>query len=72
MSDEQMQPFMQAVECPVLVIGSKEAVFRQEVIERRQAQLKDVRVITLEGGHHQHLDGDVENVAGLIGDFLSA
>jgi len=70
MSDEQLVPVMNATTCPTLVIGSKEAVIRQEVIESRKAMMKDVRVFTLQGGHHQHMDGDVKQVASLIQEFL--
>lgn len=70
MSDEQMVPFMNATTCPTLVIGSKEAVIRQEAIESRTTMMKDVCVETLQGGHHQHMDGDVKKVASLILKFL--
>ena len=70
MSDEQLVPVMNAITCPTLVIGSKEAVMRQEVIKSRTAMMRDVRVVTLQGGHHQHMDGDVTKVASLILEFL--
>ena len=70
MSEEQMASVISAVSCPVLVVGSQQAVFRQEVVEARKKLFKDVQVITLEGGHHQHLDGDVDRVAELVGNFL--
>jgi pimeloyl-ACP methyl ester carboxylesterase len=71
MSDEQLAPFMHAVSSPALVIGSSKGVIRKEVINERIAMLKDVRLEILPGGHHQHLDGDVQGIAGLLNEFLS-
>jgi pimeloyl-ACP methyl ester carboxylesterase len=71
MTDDQLVPFMEAVCCPVLVIGSQEAVIRQQVIEERVALVKKIRTVNLPGGHHQHLDGDVPGIAALLKEFLS-
>jgi len=70
LTEEQVAVFLQAIECPVLVLGSTEAVFAEEVIERRAALVRDIQLEMLPGGHHQHLDGDVESVATLIQGFL--
>ena len=70
MTDTQLAPFMEAVSSPVLVIGSTQAVIHKEIISERIAMLKNVRMEILPGGHHQHLDGDVSHIAGLLSDFL--
>jgi len=70
MTDDQLAPFMEAICCPVLVIGSQEAVIRQQVIQERVALVKDIRLENLLGGHHQHLDGDVPGIADLLKEFL--
>lgn len=70
LSDEQIRPFLQGTSCPVLLITSREAVIRQEAIDRRIALVKNIQHLSLSGGHHQHLDGDVNKIADLIGKFI--
>jgi pimeloyl-ACP methyl ester carboxylesterase len=70
MTDDQLAPFMEAVSCPVLAIGSSEAVIHHQVIQERVAMVKEIRLENLPGGHHQHLDGDVPRIAALLDEFL--
>lgn len=70
MCDEQLVPFLRAINCPVLLITSTEAVQREDAIKVRVAEIKNIRVEKLSGGHHQHLDGDVDSIAGLVRNFL--
>lgn len=71
LSDEHVAAHLQAITCPVLLITSSEAVQHKSVIRQRAAMISNIRLEQLEGGHHQHLDGDVGTVAMLINDFLS-
>lgn len=71
LSEEQVDSFLQAIACPVLLVTSKGAVIREETIQRRAAMVKDIRRVNLPGGHHQHLDGDVGAIAGHVGEFLA-
>ena len=71
LTEEHGAHFLEAISCPVLLITSKEAVFREDVIRKRMALVKQIRQIDLPGGHHQHLDGDVETIAEQIQDFLT-
>lgn len=71
LNEEQMALFLQAIDCPVLVIASREAVVREAVIQKRVALVKNIQMEKLSGGHHQHLDGDVEAIATLMGSFLA-
>ncbi len=72
MCDEQLVPFLRAVRCPVLLITSTEAVQREDAIKMRVAEIGNIRVERLSGGHHQHLDGEVETIAGLVRTFLKS
>ena len=70
MCDEQLRPFLRAITCPVLLITSTQAVQREDAIKLRVAEIKNIHVENLSGGHHQHLDGDVDTIAGLVRTFL--
>jgi len=70
MCDEQLAPFLRAIRCPVLLVTSSQAVQREDAIKMRVAQISNIRVESLSGGHHQHLDGDVDAIAGLVRDFI--
>lgn len=71
MSDAQVAPFLEAIACPVLLVTSREAVQQEDVIRQRTAQVRDVRLKKMGGGHHQHLDGDIESVSGQVKTFLA-
>ena len=70
MSDDQVRPFLEATSCPVLLVTSQEAVLRKEAIEKRVALVGNIQLEALSGGHHQHLDGDIEVLARRIEQFL--
>lgn len=71
LTEEHGAQFLEAITCPVLLITSKDAVFKEDVIRQRMALVRDIALVNLEGGHHQHLDGDIELVAGHIQTFLA-
>ena len=70
LGEEQMAAFLAAITCEVLLVVSKEAVQREEVIRERAALVKRIRTVHFDGGHHQHLDGDVAAIAACMRDFL--
>lgn len=70
LDDEQINSYLQAIACPVLLVTSQEAVQTEAVIRDRAALVRDIQVMKLAGGHHQHLDGDVDAIAALIRTFL--
>lgn len=63
--------FITSINCPVLGVFANDGLFTQQ-----QANLRWQNIQThkqwywLEGGHHLHLDGDVEAIANLIQDFI--
>ena len=69
-SDEQIVPFLREIICPVLLITSKQAVLRKEIIKQRASLIRNIEIKHFPGGHHQHLDGDIETIAGPIKQFL--
>lgn len=71
LTEAQMTAFLQAIDCPVLVIASREAVGRKAAIQNRVAMVKNIQLEQLTGGHHQHLDGDVATIASLTESFLA-
>lgn len=68
--EEQMQVFLAAIQCPVLLITSAGAVQSETVIQERMAMVPRIEREHFQGGHHQHLDGDVDAIAGVMARFL--
>jgi pimeloyl-ACP methyl ester carboxylesterase len=72
LSEEQVAAFMQAMSCPILLIlGFDFWPTRQEFLQRRLQYLPQAQIHHLPGGHHQHMEGQVERVAELIRKFLA-
>ncbi len=72
LTEEQVAVFIRQIQCACLLIaapaywhGNKKAWFDQ-----RCTYFHDLVVYELPGGHHQHLEGQVEAVAALINNFL--
>ena len=60
--EDQVVAICAAVKCPVRIIkGSQGLTLDDATMKRRLKALRDPRVVTIEGGHHVHLDrpGDV-------------
>ena len=72
LGEEQMQVFLAAIQCPVLLITSARAVQPESEIQARQAMVPRIRRVHFPGGQHQHLDGDVAAIAGAIAAFWEA
>ncbi len=72
MSDDQVRPFLEATSCPVLLVTSQQAVLGKDAIDKRIAMVGNIQVEALSGGHHQHLDGDIDLIARRIRPFLDA
>lgn len=71
LSDEQLHAFLEAICVPVLGLFASDGIYTREFIEQRWQQLQaPAQLQWLNGGHHFHLEGDVEQVARLILMFL--
>jgi pimeloyl-ACP methyl ester carboxylesterase len=73
LSEEQVAAFMQQIRCPVLaVLSTAFWQTRQTMLQQRRLYLPQAQIHELEGGHHQHMEAQAPQVAGLIRQFLAA
>lgn len=71
-SEAQVEAIMSGIEAPVLLVAGEDGYFKQlEAIQKRLAYLKQVDQHKVEGGHHFHMEGDIQKTAELIERFLS-
>jgi pimeloyl-ACP methyl ester carboxylesterase len=71
MSEAHVEAFLRGIRCPVLVISAPQFWTERKLDPlHRLAWISDCRHVTLPGHHHQHLDGQVEEVAALVAEFL--
>jgi pimeloyl-ACP methyl ester carboxylesterase len=73
LSEEQVQAFLRRIQCPALMVKATGGDYWDKhaaVYEQRIACFADLRVAELPGHHHQHLEGQVMEVAGVVRDFV--
>jgi pimeloyl-ACP methyl ester carboxylesterase len=69
--EDQVLALLGAIRCPTLMIRATEGLWSDsEWLQRRIAAVKDVRMVTLPGTHHLHLE-DPEPVAAALREFLA-
>jgi len=69
-TEEQVQAFLRAIACPVLAVRASHGwPFPADLMAARAAEIRDLRVLEVEGGHHVHLTHP-ERVAEAIRQFL--
>ncbi len=72
LTEEQVEAFMRQVSCPSLVVLSTQFWrTRQAMLQQRRGYLPNTQLHQLEGGHHQHMEDNAEQIAGLIRQFLT-
>lgn len=72
LSEEQVHAFMRQVSCPALVVLSTRFwETRQPMLRRRWDYLPNSQIHQLDGGHHQHMEENAGQIAGLINLFLT-
>ena len=70
LTEAQVTAFLTAISCPVLaVLASHGWPFPEPYLSRRQASIRELRVVHVDGGHHVHL-AHPERVAPQISRFL--
>ncbi len=71
LTEAHTESFIRRITCPVLLIGSP-AYWpkKKEWFEQRCTYFNNLQRVDLPGGHHQHLEGQVSEVAALLRDFL--
>ena len=70
LTEEQVLAFLEGIECPVLVIRAKDGYSTAGIETRRRlAAIAAARLVSVEGGHHVHLDHP-ERVAAALRRFF--
>jgi len=70
LTEHQVRAFLRAVECPTLIVQGTRGLEMPAHMKGRETELRHSSLVTLEGGHHLHLD-DPEPVAQAILGHLS-
>lgn len=72
LTEEQAESFIRLLRCPVMLIAAKEFwLERQAWFEQRLGYFQQLETHMLDGGHHQHMEAQKEQVATLIKTFIS-
>lgn len=74
MTEEHAEAFIRRIVCPVLLIAAPSwwaGRGMQDWFEQRCTYFSTMTRVTLPGGHHQHLEGYVDEVAALLRDFFA-
>ncbi|ASR39556.1 hypothetical protein BAY61_22540 [Prauserella marina] len=68
-TEEQVLAFLSAITAPSLLVRAERTALREDFYPRRFETVPGLRVVTLPGGHHLHVENP-DQVAGVIRDFL--
>jgi pimeloyl-ACP methyl ester carboxylesterase len=72
-SESQVKAIFLGIECPVLLIVGDKGYFREyESIAKRLSYVGKLEKHIVEGGHHFHMEGDVEKTAEIVDAFLAS
>jgi pimeloyl-ACP methyl ester carboxylesterase len=69
-SEEQILAFLSNIQAPTLLIQAERTMLKEPFYRRRISSVRTLRVVTLPGGHHLHME-NVEPVAETIRAFLA-
>lgn len=70
LSEPQVLAFLRRIACPtLLILGSEGSLVAREGVEARYGAIRDLDRVTLDGGHHLHLESPAA-VAAALGPFL--
>lgn len=71
LGNEQIAAFLRSVEAPSLaVLAEASPLSGRDWFRSLLGEIRDLRIVELEGGHHLHLEGAQARIAGLIAPFL--
>jgi pimeloyl-ACP methyl ester carboxylesterase len=74
LSEEQVQAFLRKIQCPALLVKATGGDYWNKhaaTYAQRLACFADLQIAALPGHHHQHLEGQVREVANLVREFLA-
>ncbi|MCV2885097.1 alpha/beta hydrolase [Aestuariibacter sp. AA17] len=61
LTEPQAEAFMSAITCPVLTImGTKGFDMMKKALSERQSMVKQLKIVTCQGGHHLHMDNPLD------------
>lgn len=64
--------FIKQITAPVLGVFASDGLFSESLVSERWQWIRgEQKLIWLSGGHHLHLDGDVNKISHVIKDFMS-
>lgn len=70
-SEAQVEALFAGIECPVKLIKGEEGYFvSYKNLKQRLAYFKNIDHVSVNGGHHFHMDGDVKKTAEYINAYL--
>jgi pimeloyl-ACP methyl ester carboxylesterase len=71
-SEEQVKAIFSGIVCPVKLLRGESGYFsRYESLKNRLAYFKNIEQMSIEGGHHFHMDGDVYKTAEYLNAYLN-
>lgn len=75
LTEAHVEAFLRRITCPVLLVAAPAYWIERTAMdwfERRCTYFKQLQRVDLPGGHHQHLEGQVAEVASLLQNFFIA
>ncbi|MCO7227263.1 alpha/beta fold hydrolase [Pleionea sp. CnH1-48] len=71
LTEEQLTPLLEAIECPVLLLEAEQGMFTENaIIQARKEKVSHLTTSALSGGHHVHME-QPQAVALAIEQFIS-
>ncbi len=73
LTTEEAESFIKAIHCPTLLLVASEGLAKNiEFLRPKIASNPDLEIMTLEGGHHVHMESGVNAVATAVNSFLKS
>lgn len=71
-SEDQVRAIFAGIECPVSLIVGESGYFREfEAIKKRLSYIPNLEKHIVDGGHHFHMEGDVQKTAEILDVFVA-
>lgn len=72
LTEAQVEALFSGIDCHVYLLTGKQGYFSSyQVLKKRLNYFKTIEQFSVEGGHHFHMDGDVQKTAELMNAYLS-
>ena len=70
LSEGQVRAYLERISAPTCFVLEEKGLFPEEYLQKRIDYVKDIQVHKIPGGHHMHLDSEVDLVAEIANDFF--